>query len=54
VARLARDASTLVVPGHFFDAPDHVRVALGVASDTLARGLQRITAALSAWHGSRT
>lgn len=54
VARLARDASTLVVPGHFFDAPDHVRVALGVASDTLARALQRIAAALSAWHGSRT
>jgi hypothetical protein len=34
------------VPGRFFDAPSHFRIAFGVSSDILARGLERIGIAL--------
>jgi aspartate/methionine/tyrosine aminotransferase len=43
-ARLARDESTLVVPGYLFDAPEHIRVALGAEGGVLAEGLWRIAA----------
>jgi hypothetical protein len=45
-ARLEREHDTAIVPGHFFDAPSHFRIAFGVSSDTLAGGLERIGLAL--------
>jgi aspartate/methionine/tyrosine aminotransferase len=46
--RLLRDHDTAVVPGRFFGAPEHIRIAYGVAPDTLAAGLERIGAVLDA------
>lgn len=37
---------TAVVPGHFFGAPDHVRIGLGVDPATFAEGLDRLGLAL--------
>lgn len=45
--RLLRDFDTAVVPGRFFDAPAHFRVALGIPADTLARGLDAVGQALA-------
>jgi aspartate/methionine/tyrosine aminotransferase len=47
VARLAREQSTLVVPGYLFDAPGHVRVALGTEAGVLEEALRRMGGALS-------
>ena len=44
--RLVREFQTAVVPGRFFEAPAHVRVALGIPTDVLARGLDAIGRAL--------
>jgi hypothetical protein len=44
--RLLRTFETAVVPGRFFEAPAHVRVALGIPQDVLARGLDAIGRAL--------
>ena len=44
--RLVREFQTAVVPGRFFEAPAHVRVALGIRHDVLARGLDAIGRAL--------
>ena len=38
---------TIVVPGHFFDAPDHFRIGLGVDSVMFREGLNRLEAALN-------
>jgi aspartate/methionine/tyrosine aminotransferase len=46
-ARLAREQSTLVVPGYLFDAPGHVRVALGTEAGVLEEALRRMGGALS-------
>jgi aspartate/methionine/tyrosine aminotransferase len=48
-ALLARRHSTLVVPGHFFDAPRHIRVSFGCRSGRLARGLENISRALDVY-----
>ena len=40
--RLLRDHETAVVPGRFFGAPPHFRIAFGVAPETLERGLEAI------------
>jgi aspartate/methionine/tyrosine aminotransferase len=37
---------TTVVPGRFFGSPDHFRLALGCAPETLAAGLERVGRAL--------
>ena len=37
--RLVESHGTLVVPGRFFEMPDHVRVAFGGETEPLARGL---------------
>ncbi len=37
---------TLVVPGSFFEAPQHFRIGIGVRPDTFARGLDNIRNAL--------
>jgi aspartate/methionine/tyrosine aminotransferase len=44
---LLRDRhDTAVVPGHFFGAPDHFRIGLGVDPTTFAQGLERLGRAL--------
>jgi aspartate/methionine/tyrosine aminotransferase len=47
VERLLRDYQTAVVPGRFFGAPAHFRIAYGVGHDTLAAGLERIHSLLN-------
>jgi aspartate/methionine/tyrosine aminotransferase len=37
---------TAVVPGHFFDRPDHFRIGLGCDTELLRGGLERLGAAL--------
>lgn len=37
---------TLVVPGHFFERPDHIRIGLGTAPEPFAEGLRRLGQAL--------
>ena len=44
--RLLRAFATAVVPGRFFQAPSHFRVALGIARDEFERGLDAVDAAL--------
>ena len=46
VDRLLREHGTAIVPGAFFEAPSHVRIAFGCAPRTLAQGLAGIAAAL--------
>jgi hypothetical protein len=48
--RLVRDFDTAVVPGRFFEAPRHFRVALGIPAEILARGLDAISRALACAH----
>ncbi len=38
---------TQVVPGSFFELPDHIRVAIGVSPEVLAEGLARLSLALA-------
>jgi hypothetical protein len=45
--RLARDHATGIVPGRFFNAPSHFRLAWGVDTDTLRTGLEHLSAALN-------
>ncbi len=44
--RLRTKFETTVVPGHFFEMPDHFRIGMGVDSAMFAEGLQRISTAL--------
>jgi aspartate/methionine/tyrosine aminotransferase len=37
---------TSVVPGHFFEMPGHFRIGIGIPTDTLQAGLERLGAAL--------
>ncbi len=46
---LEREFETSVAPGRFFEAPAHFRVAIGGASDRVARGLDALDRALEAW-----
>ena len=49
LCRLLRERyDTTVVPGHFFERPDHVRIGLGCDTDQLRGGLERLGAALDA------
>jgi aspartate/methionine/tyrosine aminotransferase len=45
-ALLREKYETTVVPGHFFEMPDHIRIGLGCASYVLEGGLERLGAAL--------
>lgn len=38
---------TSVVPGHYFDMPNHFRLGIGCSTDTLKAGLERISQALN-------
>jgi aspartate/methionine/tyrosine aminotransferase len=42
------------VPGEFFGAPGHLRVACGVPEATLREGLERLTAGIAAWREQRS
>ena len=42
VARLLSEQGVAVAAGSFFGAPRHIRISLGGATETLARGLERI------------
>ena len=43
---LLREYHTGVVPGHFFEAPAHIRIGLGIQPEVLSRGLENIRRAL--------
>ena len=45
--RLARDYSTGIVPGRFFNAPAYFRLAWGVDTETLRTGLDHLATALA-------
>jgi len=47
-ATLLEHHGTAVVPGSFFDAPEHIRIAFGADSDTVSRGLEALGRALEA------
>ena len=46
VRHLVKSASTLVVPGRFFEAPRHIRVSFGCSPSLLGRGLANLSRAL--------
>lgn len=46
--RLLFERGTAVVPGRFFQAPEHIRIGFGGATQTLRAGLEAIAAALDA------
>jgi aspartate/methionine/tyrosine aminotransferase len=46
VRHLVRSASTLVVPGRFFEAPRHIRLSFGCSPVLLGRGLSNLSRAL--------
>lgn len=48
VRRLVEEFETCVVPGHFFQAPSHVRIGFGGKEDVLVEALRRIGQALEA------
>jgi aspartate/methionine/tyrosine aminotransferase len=44
---LIREHDTIVVPGHFFQAPQHIRVAYGGDTEIIREALARLARALS-------
>ena len=48
VDHLIRDYDTVVVPGHFFQEPQHIRIAFGGRADMLRESVRRLDAALRA------
>lgn len=51
VGMLREQFETSVVPGEFFEQPQHFRIGFGGASETVRGGLERIGAALKAFRG---
>lgn len=45
-ALLREKYETSVVPGRFFEMPEHFRIGIGIPTDILQEGLQRLSAAL--------
>jgi aspartate/methionine/tyrosine aminotransferase len=45
-ALLADKYETSVVPGRFFEMPDHIRIGVGCETDVLREGLERLAVAL--------
>jgi aspartate/methionine/tyrosine aminotransferase len=53
--QLLRDKyETSVVPGRFFEAPEHIRIGIGIATETVREGLSRLSAALDEFGSRRT
>ena len=48
VDRLIRDHDTIVVPGHFFQAPQHIRIAFGGRTEMLREAVRRLDLTLRA------
>ncbi len=48
VDRMIRDHDTIVVPGHFFQAPQHIRIAFGGPADKVREAVSRLDRALRA------
>ena len=48
VERLVAEYDTVAVPGHFFQAPQHIRISFGGRTEMLAEGLARLDQALRA------
>ena len=48
---LRKEFETTVVPGHFFEAPEHFRIGIGGSTDVLEQGLERISKALDRFNG---
>lgn len=46
VDRLIRDYDTVVAPGHFFQAPQHIRIAFGGRADMVREAVTRLDRAL--------
>lgn len=46
VERLIAEYDTVAVPGHFFQAPQHIRISFGGRTEMLAEGLARLDRAL--------
>ncbi len=44
---LRNEFETSVVPGHFFEAPQHFRIGIGGPTETIEQGLERISRALA-------
>jgi len=53
VTRLREQFETSVVPGDFFDEPQHFRIGFGGATETVRGGLERLGVALDTWRRSR-
>jgi aspartate/methionine/tyrosine aminotransferase len=51
VERLRLEHETAVVPGRFFQAPQHFRLGISGPTDTLREGLARLAAALDTFRG---
>jgi aspartate/methionine/tyrosine aminotransferase len=49
VKTLREKFETSVVPGEFFEQPQHLRIGFGVATETVCGGLERLSAALQAF-----
>ena len=49
VAVLQEKFQTSVVPGEFFDHPQHFRLGFSTATETVRGGLERLSAALEVW-----
>jgi aspartate/methionine/tyrosine aminotransferase len=48
---LRSEFETTVVPGHFFEAPEHFRIGIGGPTDTVEEGLARTSKALERFNG---
>jgi aspartate/methionine/tyrosine aminotransferase len=46
VDRLIRDHDTIVVPGYFFQAPQHIRIAYGGKTEMIREAIARLDLAL--------
>lgn len=53
-AVLREGYDTIVTPGHFFGAPERIRIGMGGETSVLREGLARIQEAISAWPAIRT
>ena len=51
LSNLARAHQTAVVPGSFFEAPQHFRIGFGCSTEILRGGLERLGAALDELKG---
>jgi hypothetical protein len=50
---LRKDFDTSVVPGRFFDAPDHIRIGVGLPTEAVRDALQQLGKGLDAFRGSK-